>query len=68
MSTYQTAETSYESMVTTEIQERTNRPNSNSKSDITIRNNEERTYLLISISISADGNVIKRDAKNILKY
>jgi hypothetical protein len=66
MSTYQTTETSYESMVTTEIQVRTNRTNSN-KSDIIIRNNEERTYLLIGVSISADGNVIKRDAKTILK-
>ena len=68
MSTYQTAETSYESMVTTEIQVRTNRTKSNNKSDIIIRNNEEGTYLLIGVSISADGNVIKRDAKIILKY
>ena len=47
MSTYQTAETSYESMVTTEIQVRTNRTNSNNKLNIIIRNNEEGTYLVL---------------------
>jgi hypothetical protein len=68
MSTYQTAETSYEGTVTMKIKVRTNRTNSNNKSYIIIRNNKEGTYLLIVVSISADGNVIKRDAKNILKY
>jgi hypothetical protein len=68
MSTCQTAETSYESKVTTQIQVRSNRTISNNKSDNIIRNNEEGTYLLIGVSISADGNVIKREAKNILKY
>jgi len=66
MSTYQSAETSYESRVTTEIQVRTNRTKPNNKSGIIIRKNEEGIYLLIGVSISADGNVIKRD--DILKY
>ena len=66
MSTYQSAETSYESRVTTEIHVRTNRTNTNNKSGIIIRKNEEGIYLLICVSISTDGNVIKRD--DILKY
>jgi hypothetical protein len=40
----------------------------NSKPDIIIRNNENGTCMLIDIAISADRNVIKKEAEKILKY
>ena len=47
-------------------QVRTNRTIRNNKPDI-IRDNEKRTCLLIDVAISADSNVIKKEAEQILK-
>ena len=35
---------------------------------IIIRDNEKRTCILIDVAISADSNVIKKEAEKILKY
>jgi hypothetical protein len=40
----------------------------NNKPDIIIRDNEKRTCTLIDVAIFGDRNVIKKDAKKILKY
>ena len=39
-----------------------------SKSDIIIRDNEQRTCILIDVAISADSNIIKKEAEKMLKY
>jgi uncharacterized protein YlxP (DUF503 family) len=46
----------------------TDRTIPNSKPDIIIRDNKKRTYISIAIAISGDINVIKIEAKKILKY
>ena len=46
----------------------TDRTIPNNKPDIIIGNNEKATYMLIDVAISVDGNVIKKEAKKILKY
>jgi hypothetical protein len=38
------------------------------KPDITIRDNEKRRCMLIDVAIPGDRNVIKKEAKKILKY
>jgi hypothetical protein len=40
----------------------------NNKPDIIIRDNEKRTCMIIDVAISGDRNVIKKEAKKILKY
>ena len=40
----------------------------NNKPDIIIRDNEKRKCILIDVAISADSNVIKKEAELILKY
>ena len=40
----------------------------NNKPDIIIRDKEKGTCMLIDVAISGDRNVIKKEAKNILKY
>ena len=40
----------------------------NNKPDITIRDNEKRTCMLMDVAISGDRNVIKKEAEKILKY
>jgi hypothetical protein len=40
----------------------------NNKPDIIIRDNENRTYMLIDVAISGDTNKIKKVAEKILKY
>ena len=47
---------------------RTDRTIPNIKPDIIIRDNEKRTCILINVAISADSNVIKKEAEKILKY
>ena len=47
---------------------RTDRTIANNKPDIIIRDNEKRTCILIDVAISADSNVIKKEAEQILKY
>ena len=49
-------------------QVRTDRTIPNNKADIIIRDNEKRTCILIDVAISADSNVIKKEAEKILKY
>jgi len=49
-------------------QVQTDRTIPNNKPDIIIRDNEKRTYMLIDVTISGDRNVIKKEAKKILKY
>ena len=49
-------------------QVRTDRTIPNNKPDIIIRDNEKRTCILIGVAISADSNVIKKEAEKILKY
>jgi hypothetical protein len=46
----------------------TDRPISNNKTDIIIRDNEKRICLLIDAAISGDRNMIKKEAEKILKY
>jgi hypothetical protein len=46
----------------------TDRTIPNNKPDIIIRNNEKGTCMLIDVAISGDRNVIKKEAKKILKY
>ena len=43
-------------------QVRTDRTIPNNKPDIIIRDNEKRTCILIDVAISADSNVIKKEA------
>ena len=40
----------------------------NNKPDIIVRDNENRTCILIDVAIPGDRNVIKKEAKKILKY
>ena len=40
----------------------------NNKPDIIIRDNEKGTCMLIDVAISGDRNVVKKEAKKILKY
>jgi hypothetical protein len=40
----------------------------NNRPDIIIRDNEKGTCMLIDVAISGDRNVIKKEAKKILKY
>jgi hypothetical protein len=49
-------------------QVQTDRTILNNKPDIIIRDNERRTCTLIDVAIPGDRNVIKKEAKNILKY
>jgi len=49
-------------------QVQTDRNIPNKKPDITIRDNEKGTYMLIDVVISGDRNVIKKEAEKILKY
>jgi hypothetical protein len=42
--------------------------NNNKKPDIIIRDNENRTCMLIDVAIPGDRNVIKKEAEKILKY
>jgi hypothetical protein len=49
-------------------QVQTDRTIYNNKPDIIIRNNKKTTCMLIDVAISGDGNVIKKEAKKILKY
>jgi len=46
----------------------TDRTFPNNKSDIIIRDNEDRTCMLIDVAISGDRNVIKKEAEKIIKY
>jgi hypothetical protein len=49
-------------------QVQTDRTIPNNKPDIIIRENENRTCILIDVVISGDKNVIKKEAEKILKY
>ena len=49
-------------------QVQTDRTIPNNKPDIIIRYNEKGTCMLIDVTISGDRNVIKKEAKKILKY
>ena len=49
-------------------QVQTDRTIPNNKPDITIRDNEKRTCMLVDVAISGDRNVIKKEADKILKY
>ena len=51
-----------------EQQIQTDRTIPNNKPDIIISDNEKGTRMLIDVSISGDGNVIKKEAEKILKY
>ena len=44
-------------------QVRTDRTVPNNKAEIKIRDNEKRTCILIDVAISADSNVIKKEAE-----
>jgi hypothetical protein len=46
----------------------TDRTIPNNKPDIIIRDNENRTCMLIDFAISGDRNVIKKENEKILKY
>ena len=46
----------------------TDRTSPNNKPDIIIRDTKKGTCMLIGVVISGDRNVIKKEAKNILKY
>ena len=48
-------------------QVRTDRTITNNKPDIIIRDNEKRTCILIDVAISADSNVIKKEAEKNFK-
>ena len=48
-------------------QVRTDRTITNNKQDIIIRDNEKRTCILIDVAISADSNVIKKEAERNFK-
>ena len=47
---------------------RTDRTIPNSKPDITIRDNKQGTCMLIDVANPGDRNMIKKEAKKILKY
>ena len=49
-------------------QVKTDRIASNNKPDIIIRDNENRTCMLIDVAIPGDRNVVKKEAEKILKY
>jgi hypothetical protein len=49
-------------------QMQTDRTLPNNKPDITIRDNEKGTCILIDVAIPGDRNVIKKEAEKILKY
>ena len=49
-------------------QVQTDRNIANDKSDIIICDNEKGTFMLIDVAISADRNVIKKEAEKTLKY
>ena len=49
-------------------QVQTDRTIPNNKPDIIIRDNEAGTCMLIDVAISGDKNVIKKEAKKILKF
>jgi hypothetical protein len=49
-------------------QVQTDRTIPNNNPDIIFRDNEKRTCMLIDVAISGDRNVIKQEAKKILKY
>jgi hypothetical protein len=49
-------------------QVQTDRAIPSNKPDIIIRDNEKRTCMLIDVAISGDKNMIKKEAKKILKY
>ena len=49
-------------------QGQTDRTIPNNKPEIIIRDNEKRTCILIDVAIPGDRNVIKKEAKKILKY
>jgi hypothetical protein len=48
-------------------QVQTDRTIPKNKPDITIRDNEKGTFMLIAVAISGDRNVIKKEAEKILK-
>ena len=54
--------------ITINQQIQTDRTIPNNKPDIIIRDNETGTCMLIDVAISGDRNVIKKEAKTILKY
>ena len=49
-------------------QVQTDRTIPNNKPNIIIRDNENRSCMLIDVAISGDRNVIKKEAEKILKY
>jgi len=49
-------------------QVQTDRAIPNNKPDITIRDSEKGTCMLIDVAISGDINVIKKEGEKILKY
>jgi len=49
-------------------QGQTDSSTTNNKSGILIPDNEEETSMLTDVAISRDRNVIKKEAKKILKY
>jgi len=49
-------------------QVQTDRTIPNNKPDITIRDNEKGTCVLIDVPISGDRNVTKKEAEKILQY
>jgi hypothetical protein len=49
-------------------QVQTDRTIPNNKPDVIIRDNEKGTYMLIDAAIPGDRNVIKKEAKKIIKY
>jgi len=49
-------------------QVQTDRTIPNNKPDFIIRDNEQRTCMLIDVAISGDRNVITKEAEKILKY
>jgi enolase len=49
-------------------QVQTNRTSPSNKPDIIIQDNEKGTCMLIDIAILGENNVIKKEAKKILKY
>jgi hypothetical protein len=48
-------------------QVQTDRTTTNNRPDITIRDNEKGTCMLIDVAISGDRNMIKKEADKILK-
>jgi hypothetical protein len=66
----QSVETNHESKVTILWNQhvQTDRNIPNNKLDIIIRDNEERTHMLIEVAILGDRNVIKKEAEKIQKH